>query len=126
MTKNLYPAPGQIRLYCIVSSKKGRYNFITEDIGTNSMMNVAQEYKSKVENAKINAIYKHYKKGGTSDAKVQVVDYDIFYQDKFYGVTRRIETEKRGNKTIKYATAYEKSTGKRLGKRLLRKGDTLE
>lgn len=136
MTKNLYPAPGQIILQCRVSSISGRRVFTTVEIGTNSMMNVAREYKDKVANAKLSSIYKHMAKGGSSNAQVEVIDYDIKYLDKKFGVRRRKEYESVpirnekgrviGEEIKTYAVAYDKTNGKRLGKRILRRGEPIE
>lgn len=122
MTKELYPAPGQIILTCRVTSIKYGKNFTTTEIGTNSMTNVSRDYKNKVLNAKLNSIYKHMNKGGGSDAVVEVIDFDI----KYFKNIVKIEKKQRTVRGKKYTYVYSrnKKTGKLTNRpRKLRRGD---
>lgn len=118
MTKELYPAPGRIKITCrVISIKYGR-KYTSTEIGNNSMNNVARDYKDKIFNAKLNAIYKHMKRGGGSDAVVEVTDFDIVYFTKQVKIIKEKEGK---NKT--YVYAVDKFTGKRVQRaRILKKG----
>jgi hypothetical protein len=117
VTKELYPVPGRIIITCRVTSIRNRRKYTSTEIGTNSMHNVARDYKDKIQNAKLNAVYKHMNRGGGSDAVVEVIDFDIsYFKDK---VT--IHREQINKKKYVYAT--DKVTGKRVNKaRIVRRG----
>ena len=91
--------------------------------GSNSMHNVAAEYKEKIANAKLNAIYRHMSRGGGSDAVVEIQDYDIKYFTKKIKILK--EQRKNRNGVIKtYVYGIDKNTGKRINKsRIVRKSD---
>ena len=131
MTKELYPAPGRIKVICKVTSIRNKRKFTSTETGTNSMHNVAKEYQEKIRNAKLNAIYKHMNRGGGSDATVEVIDFDIVYfTDKVkLHKEEEIYEYKDGyrKRTIVYAT--DKETGKRVNAaRIVKKAkkDTFE
>lgn len=121
MTKYLYPAPGQLILRCIVSSKVGKKTFTTNEIGTCSMFNLARDYRDKWNNAKYNAWYKHKHKGGSSGAMIQVIDYDFRYFIDVVDI-KRIR-RKDGHY---YSVSIDKRTGKRTSPDIRWRKETYE
>jgi hypothetical protein len=133
MTKELYPAPGRIEVICLVTSIKNNRKLTSKEIGGASMYNVARDYIEKVENAKLNAIYLHMQKGGSSDAIAKVIDFDITYftkktkGSKQYAPNLVIVKKKqytRNGVAKNYSFAINPITGKRIYRaRIVTKGD---
>jgi hypothetical protein len=127
MTKEIYPAPGRIKITCSVTSIRNRKKYTSTEIGTNSCTNVARDYKDKIHNAKLNAIYKHMNRGGGSDAVVTVIDFDIVYftrQVKIEKQTKSYKTKDGKVKKQTYAYAVDKNTNKRVHRaRIVKKGE---
>ena len=112
MTKQLYKAPAQVRITFLVQSRKNKRRFTTTETGVNSTFDAkkAVEDKRFIENARLNAIYKHMAKGGNSSAITSVVDYEIFY------FTDLARVEKRKYKNGTYDVVVDARNGKVLGK----------
>lgn len=127
MTKELYPAPGRIKITCRVTSIRNKRKYSSTEVGTNSMTNVSRDYKEKIFNAKINAIYKHMARGGGSDAVVEVLDFDIVYFSKQVKIEKEIRTYKDKNGVTqkkRYAYATDKFSGRRVNRaRIIRNGE---
>jgi hypothetical protein len=128
MTKELYPAPARIKITCRVTSIRNGRKYSSEEVGTNSMLNASRDYKEKIQNAKLNAIYKHMNRGGGSDATVQVIDYDIVYFTKQVRIVKEIKSYKNKQGKIQkqtYAYAVDKNTGKRVNRARIVKKSTI-
>jgi hypothetical protein len=124
MTKDLYPAPARIKITCNVTSIKNGARYQSTEIGTNSMRNASAEYKDKIANAKLSAIYKHMSRGGGSDASVIVEDWDIAYFNDKIKLQRKTEDYeyKTGTRKRTFVWGVDKQTGKSVyRKRLLKK-----
>jgi hypothetical protein len=94
------------------------------------MSNVARDYKEKIGNAKLNAIYKHMNRGGGSDAIVEASDFDITYfttQVKIVKEDRSFKDKNGVMQKRRYAYALDRDRGKQVFRpRIIRKGDVEE
>jgi hypothetical protein len=126
MTKEIYAVPGRINIVCVVTSIRNRKKYTSTETGTNSMSNVARDYKEKIYNAKLNAIYKYMNRGGGSDAVVEVKDFDITYFTNQIKIIKEVHQYKDKNGDIqrkRYAYGVDKTTNKRVNRaRIIRKG----
>lgn len=127
MVKSLYPAPARLKLMCIVSSIKNKKMFSTAEIGTNSMEFASRQYRDTkiVKNAKLNAIYKHMKRGGGSDATVKVEDFDIEYFDNFVTRKKVFRFDKRTNKKEFWSEVRDSRTKKLVGRSKWKLAETI-
>lgn len=127
MTKEIYSVPGRIKITCSVTSIRNKRKYTSTEVGTNSCINVSRDYKDKIMNAKLNAIYKHMNRGGGSDAVVTVIDFDITYFTRQVRIEKETKTFKnKQGKTQKrtYAYGVDKTTGKRVHRaRIVKKAE---
>jgi len=88
-TKALYPLVGQVQITFEVRSR-----IITIETGTNISKNVKRDFNTILEGARLNAIYKHIQKGGTSGATASYISHDIEYFD--FGKIKIRRVKRRG------------------------------
>jgi hypothetical protein len=109
MTTRLYNAPGQIQTLFRVHSIHNCRQYVTAQTGTNSSSNVRRSIEDEkfIENARLNAIYKHLEK-----IKIDTANTNSGMIENVYGVQTTLMSY-----DIKY---YNTATIKR---RKYRKGD---
>lgn len=112
MSKPIYKASGQLRIFYLVTSIKNKKMFVTEEVGTNSSFDMYNALKNNSfkENARLNAIYRHMAKGGTSTAKTEYLDHDIHYYEDIN------KTQTRKYKSGTYYVTTNTKTGKVTGR----------